>query len=275
MEEKNKAFRRNFKNLNEKTEEVYRENTEVCGTGSQKVLDAKIDRDAGKGCGRCLFIVLQPATHFLLASLYSTKGNFSGAAHHLKQVLRVDPDFISEGLAEHLLLVMSCREKFSHHLSRLDTEETCGASIPATASSITNKQWTIATGIENLKEGETLICSPDGEQCRSVQCFSVNPDSTSAKILALKSLAQEQCGGIPLLQTNQDELHDETELEQMVDEMEEEEVGSLLEMNKLLDQITMCHNESVIDINGKQNPLATVLFHNETRICMATFTVFI
>nr|CAD7590241.1 unnamed protein product [Timema genevievae] len=215
---------------------------------------------------------IEPATHFLLASLYSTKGNFSGAAHHLKQVLRVDPDFISEGLAEHLLLVMLCREKFSHHLSRLDTEETCGASIPGTASSITNKQWTIATGIENLKEGETLICSPDGEQCRSVQCFSVNPDSTSAKILALKSLAQEQCGGIPLLQTNQDELHDETELEQMVDEMEEEEVGSLLEMNKLLDQITMSHNESVIDINGKQNPLATVLFHNETRICMAIFT---
>nr|CAD7201096.1 unnamed protein product [Timema douglasi] len=169
-------------------------------------------------------IETDPATHFLLASLYSTKGNFSGASHHLKQVLRVDPDFISEGLVEHLQLVMSCREKFSHHLSRLDTEETCGASIPGTASSIPNKQWTIATGIENLKEGETLICSPDGEQCRSVQCFSVNPDSTSAKILALKSLAQEQCGGIPLLRTNQDDLHDETELEQMVDEMEEEEL---------------------------------------------------
>jgi hypothetical protein len=31
--------------------------------------------------------------------------------------------------------------------------------------------------VEGLKEGETVLCSPNGEQCHAVQCFSTSHDS--------------------------------------------------------------------------------------------------
>jgi len=30
--------------------------------------------------------------------------------------------------------------------------------------------------VEVLKEGETVICSPNGDQCHAVRCFSTNRD---------------------------------------------------------------------------------------------------
>jgi hypothetical protein len=32
-------------------------------------------------------------------------------------------------------------------------------------------------GMEGLEEGETVVCSPDGEQCHAVQCFSASDDT--------------------------------------------------------------------------------------------------
>jgi len=55
----------------------------------------------------------QPATHFLLASVLEGKGNHTGAIHHLKQVLTVDPDFLEDGHVQKYLLAVSCRLKFS------------------------------------------------------------------------------------------------------------------------------------------------------------------
>jgi hypothetical protein len=40
------------------------------------------------------------------------KGNHSGAIHHLKQVLAVNPNFLEDGDIEKYLLAVSCRQKF-------------------------------------------------------------------------------------------------------------------------------------------------------------------
>jgi hypothetical protein len=31
--------------------------------------------------------------------------------------------------------------------------------------------------VQGLKEGEIVICSPDGDHCHAVQCFSTNHDT--------------------------------------------------------------------------------------------------
>jgi hypothetical protein len=48
-----------------------------------------------------------------LATILEGKGNHSGAIHHLKQVLTVDPNFLDGGHVEKLLLAVSCHLKFS------------------------------------------------------------------------------------------------------------------------------------------------------------------
>jgi len=40
------------------------------------------------------------------------KGNHSGALHHLKQVLTIDPNFLDDGRVEKHLLAVSCHLKF-------------------------------------------------------------------------------------------------------------------------------------------------------------------
>jgi len=40
------------------------------------------------------------------------KGNHSGALHHLKQVLNVDPNFLDDGRVEKHLHAVSCHLKF-------------------------------------------------------------------------------------------------------------------------------------------------------------------
>ncbi|PSN33796.1 hypothetical protein C0J52_19498 [Blattella germanica] len=117
---------------------------------------------------------IEPATNFLLASVLVGKGNYTGAIHHLKQVLKVDPDFLEDGGVEKYLMSVSCRQKFSNSGSTTSTQETseemCGANngIPG------GKQYDILSGMEGRKEAETVFCSQDGEQCRAVQCFSAN-----------------------------------------------------------------------------------------------------
>lgn len=49
----------------------------------------------------------------MLASVLEEKGNHSGAIHHLKQVLSVDPNFLDGGRVEKHLLAISCHLKFS------------------------------------------------------------------------------------------------------------------------------------------------------------------
>ncbi|XP_069702487.1 tetratricopeptide repeat protein 17 isoform X1 [Periplaneta americana] len=120
---------------------------------------------------------VEPATHFLLASVLEGKGNHTGAIHHLKQVLSVDPDFLEDGRMEKYLLAITCNLKFSNMGSTTSTqdnpEEMCGASSGIQGG----KQFDVLNGIEGLKEGETVLCSPDGEQCRAVQCFSATQDT--------------------------------------------------------------------------------------------------
>ena len=43
------------------------------------------------------------------------------------------------------------------------------------------KRFNVLNGMDGLKEGETVLCSPDGEQCRAVQCFSANHDTGEKK----------------------------------------------------------------------------------------------
>lgn len=116
---------------------------------------------------------IEPATHFLLASVLEGKGNHSGAIHHLKQVLAVGPNFLDGGRVEKHLLAVSCHLKFSASgytiLQEDSGEDMCGAS----SGTHGGKQFSV----EGLKDGETVICSPDGDQCHAVQCFSTNHDT--------------------------------------------------------------------------------------------------
>ncbi|XP_021915404.1 tetratricopeptide repeat protein 17 isoform X2 [Zootermopsis nevadensis] len=141
---------------------------------------------------------VEPATHFLLASVLEGKGNHTGAIHHLKQVLTIDPDFLEDGHVEKYLLAVSCQLKFSTGVCIPPTqdspEDMCGASSGIQAA----KQF----GVEGLEEGEVVVCSPDGEQCHAVKCFSASDDTgrivtlepaAVSQILALDT--EGQCGG--------------------------------------------------------------------------------
>jgi hypothetical protein len=58
-----------------------------------------------------------------LASVLEGKGNHTGAIHHLKQVLTVDPDFLEDGSVEKYLLAVSCHLKFSTSVCATSTQE--------------------------------------------------------------------------------------------------------------------------------------------------------
>lgn len=58
-----------------------------------------------------------------MASVLEGKGNHTGAIHHLKQVLTVDPDFLEDGSVEKYLLAVSCHLKFSTSVCATSTQE--------------------------------------------------------------------------------------------------------------------------------------------------------
>ncbi|PNF37345.1 hypothetical protein B7P43_G00484 [Cryptotermes secundus] len=174
---------------------------------------------------------VEPATHFLLASVLDGKGNHTGAIHHLKQVLTVNPNFLEGGDVEKYLVAVSCREKFSASgyttASGQDSpEEMCGAT--------SGVQGGRHIAVEGLKEGETVLCSPNGEQCHAVQCFSTTHDSGGIVTLEPAAVSRllglglgGQCGeGHGLLtdvlavevDSRATEQVDETELERMTDD---------------------------------------------------------
>ena len=51
-------------------------------------------------------------TNFLYGTLLHIKGNYSGAIHHLKQTLRVEPHAM-DGRAMTMLQTIACQERFS------------------------------------------------------------------------------------------------------------------------------------------------------------------
>ncbi|XP_058790229.1 tetratricopeptide repeat protein 17 isoform X2 [Phymastichus coffea] len=55
---------------------------------------------------------VEPMTNFLYGTLLHIKGNYSGAIHHLKQTLRVEPHAM-DGRAITMLQTIACQERFS------------------------------------------------------------------------------------------------------------------------------------------------------------------
>ena len=51
------------------------------------------------------------------------KGNHTGAIHHLKQVLKVDSDFLENSQVEKYFTTVSCRQKFSVSESTTSSHE--------------------------------------------------------------------------------------------------------------------------------------------------------
>nr|XP_022913333.1 tetratricopeptide repeat protein 17 [Onthophagus taurus] len=99
---------------------------------------------------------VEPSTNFLLALLHYTNNNPILAMYYMKNVLRVDPNYY-EGKAEVLLKTWACRVKLGayedlKHPVEKPQEEMC------------KKADTIS--------GEGVICSPNGDQCKtaSIQC---------------------------------------------------------------------------------------------------------
>lgn len=99
---------------------------------------------------------IEPATNFLLALLYSVKDNPVIASYHLKQTLRLDPNFYQER-ADLLLRTWACR-------SRLHFIEGSGAKQEPREGMCAEKDAVSTEGV---------FCSAGGEQCKAaaIQCY--------------------------------------------------------------------------------------------------------
>lgn len=116
----------------------------------------------------------EPSTNFLLALIYYKKQNPIKALFYLKKVLRVDFDYY-DGEAEKLLKLWECRIKLGEYELK-PTEE--------------DKPGDICT---DTSRSEGVICSPNGEQCKTaaIQCFK---QEKRQKIIHMnKELEEKQC----------------------------------------------------------------------------------
>ncbi|XP_031782231.1 tetratricopeptide repeat protein 17 isoform X2 [Nasonia vitripennis] len=119
---------------------------------------------------RILTATNSPMTNFLYGTLLHIKGNYSGAIHHLKQALRVEPHAMS-GHATTMLQTIACQERFS-------------TSGPGSSDIDDTTTWCI--GITDLpeqvnkynsREDESIQCDSDGKNCKRVECFAVSTDA--------------------------------------------------------------------------------------------------
>ncbi|XP_067009164.1 tetratricopeptide repeat protein 17 [Anabrus simplex] len=159
---------------------------------------------------------LEPTAQFLMALVLETRGNHSGAVIHLRQILGVDPGYLG-GRAQEIHRAAACMSRFeglgSSDSLDSSSEDMCGASSGG------GRPVDLLTSLESLKEGETVLCSANGEQCRAVQCFSAGQDSGGvvtlepAAVSRLLTSGSAQCGGSAL----SSDQTDETELERMAD----------------------------------------------------------
>lgn len=126
----------------------------------------------------------EPSTNFLLALLHYTKNNPILAMYYMKNTLRVDPGYY-EGRAEKLLKTWACRIKLGNYedVSRSESSE---------------------EGMCAEKEsfnGEGMICSANGEQCKTatIQCFRADnvADSTGNLLLCQSAVSLSwRCFGV-------------------------------------------------------------------------------
>ncbi|XP_043289555.1 tetratricopeptide repeat protein 17 isoform X2 [Venturia canescens] len=120
---------------------------------------------------------IEPATNYLYATLLHAKGNLTGAIHHLKQSLRVEPDLM-EGRALRLLQSLTCEKRLLstrqsvHGVYGVERIESSGLTCLSPEIIARN----------DLHEGETVLCVEDGDDCRPIQCFAMktNVDQSTA-----------------------------------------------------------------------------------------------
>ncbi|KAK7872505.1 hypothetical protein R5R35_014291 [Gryllus longicercus] len=151
----------------------------------------------------------QVISHFLLGLVLEAQSNHSGAIHHLKKVLEIQPNYLG-GQARNLLRAAACREQFSNTplTDEPSSEEMCG----------TGKPMDLLSSLEGMREGDTVVCSVDGQQCHTMQCFSPGQNSgglmtlDAATVARLLGPGNSQCAGEDVL-----DQPDETELERMGD----------------------------------------------------------
>lgn len=100
---------------------------------------------------------VEPSTNFLLGLLYYAKSNPILAMYYMKNALRVDPNFY-DGVAERLLKTWACRIKMGTYE---DAKQKPSEGICSEKDAI---------------QGEGVICSQNGEQCKTaeIQCFRTN-----------------------------------------------------------------------------------------------------
>lgn len=100
---------------------------------------------------------IEPSTNFLLALLYYSKNNPIQAMYYMKNVLRVDPNYYG-GKAEWLLKTWACRIKTGNY-------EDMKANTDKTSEGMCSEK--------DAFNGEGVICSANGEQCKTaeIQCF--------------------------------------------------------------------------------------------------------
>ncbi|KAF5282200.1 hypothetical protein FQR65_LT02897 [Abscondita terminalis] len=125
---------------------------------------------------------IEPSTNFLLALLHYSKNNPILAMYYMKNVVRVDPVYYG-GKADELLRTWACRLKMG---SYEDTKSKTERNVEGMCSE------------KDAFNGEGVICSANGEQCKTaaIQCFrsdSVHEDSTITLDLKPKLLSTQQC----------------------------------------------------------------------------------
>lgn len=100
---------------------------------------------------------VEPSTNFLLALLHYTKNNPIPAMYYMKNVLRVDPNYY-DGKAEQLLKTWACRIKLGAYEDLKSPAE---------------KSMEDMCDERDSFNGEGVICSPNGDQCKTaaIQCI--------------------------------------------------------------------------------------------------------
>ncbi|XP_018331207.1 tetratricopeptide repeat protein 17 isoform X2 [Agrilus planipennis] len=121
---------------------------------------------------------VEPSTNFLLALLHYKKNNPILAMYYMKNVLRVEPNYYN-GLAENLLKTWACSVKLgSYEDEKIKIDK-------------------ITEGMCSDKDsfrGEGVICSANGEQCKtaSIQCFRT--EAIKDPILEKEKISLSNCG---------------------------------------------------------------------------------
>ncbi|GJQ65171.1 hypothetical protein Trydic_g7312 [Trypoxylus dichotomus] len=122
---------------------------------------------------------VEPSTNFLLALLHYTKNNPIPAMYYMKNVLRADPNYY-DGKAEHLLKTWACRIKLGSYEDLKITEE-------KPVEDMCDEQDTF--------NGEGVICSPNGDQCKtaSIQCVRAGSEREIREIEKPEAGVVTQC----------------------------------------------------------------------------------